>query len=137
MWFNPLKLVCLIRGQNPFTTTPIWTIDNNVLKIEENLSYLGSVIGDSSGFSHCVARTRASTKAFYGLQGADISYPGVNPKVACNLYEVAVRSVIQFGCACINITKQTWINLMNYNLSSLNSVLVLAQGVAPAPYLKL
>ena len=92
MQFNPLRTVCLIRGQNPFTTTPIWTINNTVLKIEGNLLYLG----DSNGYSHSVARTRASTKAFYGLQGAGISFPGVNPKVACNLYEVAVRSVIQF-----------------------------------------
>ena len=83
MRLNTLKTVCLICGQNPFTTTPIWTINNTVLKIEENLSYLGSVIGDSNGYSHCVARTRASTNAFYGLQGAGISYPGVNPKVAC------------------------------------------------------
>ena len=39
--FNPAKPTCMIMGCNPFTTEPVWTIDNVPLNVSVNINYLG------------------------------------------------------------------------------------------------
>ena len=59
-------------GNNPFTSTPSWTTDKTELKLDKNITYLGSVFGDNSksGAAHSEIRVGATTKLYYGLQGA-------------------------------------------------------------------
>ena len=59
-------------GNNPFTSTPSWSIDDLELKLDKNITYLESVLGDNSksGAAHSETRIRAATKSYYGLQGA-------------------------------------------------------------------
>ena len=50
--FNLVKTVGLIKGPNPFTTTPQWNMDGVALKLEETITYLGTTIGDKNGKVH-------------------------------------------------------------------------------------
>ena len=51
-------------------------------------------------------RVRKATRAFFGLQGAGVKYPGVQPHIALEFYNTAIRSVIGYGCSSIYITKK-------------------------------
>ena len=46
--FNPLKTTCLIKGNNPFTRNPCWSINKTELTVKDDLSYLGIKINDKS-----------------------------------------------------------------------------------------
>ena len=47
-----------------------WFIDSELLKIEDSIPYLGSMLGDSKGKAHCESRIRATTRPYFALQGA-------------------------------------------------------------------
>ena len=98
---GPHKYVKLDKASQ-FTSTPSWSIDDIELKLDKNITYLGSVLGDNSklGAAHSETRIRAVMKSYYGLQGAGIKYPGVNPVVSLDIYNIAVRSVLVYGCSC-------------------------------------
>ena len=51
--FPPVKTTCTIMGNNPFTSTPSWTINGTELKLDKNMTYLGSVLGDNSNIMDC------------------------------------------------------------------------------------
>ena len=64
--FNPDKTTCMVMGCNPFTTQPQWSIDNIGLKVDDSITFLGTVIGnvEKKGKAHCENRIRAATKLF-------------------------------------------------------------------------
>ena len=99
--FNPVKTECLIKGPNPFTTTPQWNMDGVALKLEDTITYLGTTIGDKNGKVHTGNRSRAASPSFYGLQGAGIKFPGVGPILSLEMYRMAVQSTMLYGCATI------------------------------------
>ena len=109
--FNPTKTSCLLVGKNPFTSMPEWVIDGTPINIVDKISYLGSEFGDLNGDAHCVQRVRKATRALFGLQGAGVKYPGVQPHSALEFCNTAIRSVIGYGCSSIYITKKN-INLL-------------------------
>ena len=89
--FNPHKTICHVMGQNPYRTIPRWYINGISLDIEDKLTYLGSYLG---GKKHCKNRCIAAHRSFYGLQGAGIKSPGVNPQTALHLFNVGVSSTL-------------------------------------------
>ena len=101
--FNPAKPPGMIMGRNPFTTTPVWLIEDSPIKIENNIKYLGTDLGDLSGSKHCKSRVSATTRAFYLLQNAGIKYPNVNANAVIEIYRAAVQCISEFGCASIYI----------------------------------
>ena len=117
--FNPHKRICHIMGQNPFTTIPRWYINGVSLDIEDKLTYLGSILGVNGGKKHCENGCRAAHSSFYGLQGAGIKSPGVNPQTALHLFNVGVSSTLTYGCASICINKSQLVNLDKYQNSAL------------------
>ena len=58
----------MIRGQNPFTSTPRWTIEGVPLTLSETLPYLGASLDNRRGASHVDLRVRAAQRAYYALQ---------------------------------------------------------------------
>ena len=95
-------------GQNPFATIIRWYINGVSLDIEDKLTYLGSILGGNRGKKHCENHCRAEHHSFYGLQGARIKSPGVNPQTALHLFNVGVSSTLT-RCASI----YTLIKLVN------------------------
>ena len=91
--FNPSKTSCLLVGKNPFTSMLEWVIDGTPINIVDKISYLDSEFGDLNGDAHCVQRVRKATRAFFGLQGAGVKYPGVQPHIALEFYNTAIHSV--------------------------------------------
>ena len=55
--FNPQKTECLISGPNPFNCTPVWSIDNVILKVVHSLKYLGTSL---DGGNHVQVRKQAA-----------------------------------------------------------------------------
>ena len=99
--FNPQKTECLISGPNPFNCTPVWSIDNVILKVVPSLKYLGTSL---DGGNHVQVRKQAAQRAFYSIQGAGVKYGGVSPATAVNIYNAAVCSVILHGCSSIHLS---------------------------------
>ena len=97
--FNTLETICHIKGQNPFTKIPRCYINAVSLDTEDKLTYLGSIMEENGGKKHCENRCRAAHRSFYGLQGAGIKSPGVNPQRALHLFNVGVSSTLTYGCA--------------------------------------
>ena len=99
--FNPDKTTCMVMGFNPFTTQPQWSIDNIGLKVNDSVTFLGTVIGNvqKKGEAHCENRIRVATKSFYDLQSAGIKYPGVDPEFSIKINESAILNVIIYACA--------------------------------------
>ena len=50
------KTSCVIFGKNPFSVSPVWKLDDTVLKIETSMKYLGTSLGDLSGSIHTETR---------------------------------------------------------------------------------
>ena len=103
-------------GQNPFMAIPRWYINGVSLAIEDILTYLGSILGVNGGKKHCENRYRAEHRPFYGLQGAGIKSPSVNPQTALHLFNVGVSSTLTYGCASIYINKSQIVNLDKYQV---------------------
>ena len=80
---------------------PEWVIDGIPINIVDKISYLGSEFGDLKGDAHCVQRVCKATRAFNGLQGAGVKYPGVQPHIALEFYNTAILGVIGYGCSHI------------------------------------
>ena len=57
-----------------------------------------------------------STLLHFGLQGAGIKSPGVNPQTALHLFNVRVSSTLTYGCASIYINKSQLVNLDKYQI---------------------
>ena len=89
--FNPRKTICHIMGQNPFTTIPRWYINGVSLDIEDKLTYLGSILGETEAKNTVKTVVEQHIVTFWA-PGAGIKSPGVNPQTALHLFNVGVSS---------------------------------------------
>ena len=67
--------------------------------------------------------TKNSTSLLFGLQGAGIKSPGVNPQTALYLFNVRVSSTLTYGCASIYINKSQLVNLDKYQVKLIKQCL--------------
>ena len=104
--FNPSKTTCFILGNNPFTSSPNWNINNVTLAISNEIKYLGTDIGSLTGTTLCDSRVSASTRAFYSLQGAGLKCPEITPEVTLDLFSTCINSVLKYGYATVYCTKK-------------------------------
>ena len=95
----------MIMGGNPFTSVPTWYINNEPVKTEETIKYLGTHFGYLNGNSHCNSRCNATTRAFYSLQSARIKYSDIDSSAVTDIYKATVQSVSLYGCSSIYINK--------------------------------
>ena len=102
--FNPLKTTCLIKGKNPFTRNPVWSINKTELTVKDDLSYLGIKINDKSWNVHTDSRITSCRRAFFSLQGAGLCKDGVSPKTAAELWRKVCNPVLTYGCETVNLT---------------------------------
>ena len=103
--FNPNKTTCMIMGGNPFTIMPTWSIQNVPLRIVDTIKYLGTDFGDLHGKEHINNRVKATNRAFFALQRSGVKYPDVSSKAVTDIFNVAIQTVLEYGCSCINLTK--------------------------------
>ena len=101
--FNPEKSLCMIRGKNPLTDLPVWTIEETPLRIVDELSYLGTSIDNHSGTSHVEVLSRAAQRSYFSLQGAGLSYNGLSPETARTVFNLGVRSAMLYGCHSVMV----------------------------------
>ena len=127
-------------GRNPFTTDPQWFIDSELLKTEDSIPYLGSMLGDPKGKAHCESRIRATTRSYFALQGAGIKFLGVDAVTSLELYNVAVRPCLYYGCSSVYLSPVQLRNIdkfqnrilkqcLGLNKCALSSVLLKATGI--------
>ena len=60
---------------------------------------------DKNGKVHAGNHSRVARCSFYGLQGAEIKFPGVDPISSLEMYRMAVQSTMLYGCATIYMSK--------------------------------
>ena len=101
--FNPEKSLCMIRGKNPLTDLPVWTIEETPLRIVDELSYLDTSIDNHSGTSHVEVRSRAAQRSYFSLQGAGLPYNGLSPETARAVFSLGVRSAMLYGCHSVMV----------------------------------
>ena len=134
--FNPGKTSCVIFGKNPFSVSPVWKLDDTVLKIETSMKHLGTSLGDLNGSIHTETRIKAATKAFYGVQSAGIASPNVNSDIVMDVYKSCVNSVLHFGCCNIHINKTNTQTLDRYQGRLIKRLLGLSKWCHSTPLLK-
>ena len=101
--FNPSKTLCMTYGRSAFTTNPVWTISGTPLAQENSITYLGASLGNDNGKGHVNKRMQAAQKAFYSLQGAGLSFKGLDPRASAHLYSVGVSTILLYGCEAVHI----------------------------------
>ena len=103
--FNIGKTECMVRGGNPFTNMPKWSIDGVPLCDSDKIKYLGTILSTRNE-SHITSRIQAANRAFYALQAAGLknNYT-LSPETAVNIYCTAVRSVLIYGCSSFHLSK--------------------------------
>ena len=84
--FNASKTVCYIHGKNPFTVQPEWIINGQKLQISENTNYLGAILGNKNGTSHCEKRISSCRKSFFALQGAGLCDDGLKVDTSVHVW---------------------------------------------------
>ena len=104
--------------------------------MKPQISYLGTVLGEKCGTSHCESRIRGATRAFYGLQGAGIKFPGVAPHIMIDIYNTAIRSILTYGCTTTYLTKTNLMKLDRYQGKILKQCLGLNNRSRTTPLLK-
>ena len=95
--FNPSKTKRLVFGSNPFVTKPTWSIGDNILSIENNITYLGVEISGPTNRNHSAKRVRCPRQAFYALQNAE---------TAMTIFKTAVNSTLAYGCHSIHLNRR-------------------------------
>ena len=134
--FNPTKTECMISGHNPFTNEPSWMIDNQSVMVVPSIKYLGTILDDSQGSSHKVARLSAAQRAIYSLQGAGLKYRGVSPTTACKIYTTAIQSVLTYGCSTVFLSKSSLKELNTLQGKHIKTVLGLHHNVRSTPLME-
>ena len=101
--FNIGKTECMVRGVNPFTNLPKWSIDGVPLCDSDKMKYLRTIFSTRNE-SHITSRIQAANRAFYALQAVGLknNYT-LSPETAVNIYCTAVKSVLIYGCVVVFI----------------------------------
>ena len=94
--FNASKMVCYIHGKNPFTVHLEWIINGKKLQITENINYLGAILGNKNGTSHCEKRISSCRKSFFALQGAGLCDDGMKVDTSVHVWSPACQSVLAY-----------------------------------------
>ena len=82
--FNPSKTLCMTFGHSTFDSNLGWRINGSPLAHGDNVKYLGASLCNDNGRGHVHSRIQAAQKvfysqAFYSLQGAGLSFKGLDP----------------------------------------------------------
>ena len=104
--FNPSKTSCMLFGNNPFDSLPVWTMDGVNLQIESSITYLGAELSPHGGNKHTELRIHSTQRAFNSLQGAGLNKDGVSPRTAMEIMNIGIRPVMEYGCASMFLSKQ-------------------------------
>ena len=67
---------------------------DNILSIENNITYLGVEISGPTNRNHSAKRVRCARQAFYALQNAGLKYQGVSLDTAMTIIKSAVNSTL-------------------------------------------
>ena len=70
------------------------------------VTYLGTTL-TGNVTDHINTRIQSARRVCYGLQGVGVCYGGVAPKTLSHIYEVAIQSILSYGCSASNITDRS------------------------------
>ena len=134
--FNPSKTSCMLFGNNPFDSLPVWTIDGVNLQIESSITYLGAELSPHGGNKHTESRIRSTQRAFYSLQGAGLNKDGVSPHTAMEIINTGIRPVLEYGCASVFLSKQNLSDMDKIQSKYIKAVLGLRNQCRNTPILQ-
>jgi hypothetical protein len=103
--FNSLKTTCIVNGKAPFVTAPRWYINEYDLQIQDNLTYLGAILGNQSGSLHINNRISACRKSYFALQRAGLCKEGLDIQTAMFVFSVTCMSALTYACDAIYLNK--------------------------------
>ena len=86
----------MIRGQNPFTLMPSWTMEGVQHSLSDKIPYLGPSIDNCRGASLADMRIRAAQMAYFALQSVGLTLKGVSPDTVRDIFSVGVRSTLLY-----------------------------------------
>ena len=134
--FNASKTVCYIHGKNPFTVQPEWIINGEKLQITENINYLGAILGNKNGTSHCEKRISSCRKSFFALQGAGLCDDGLKVDTSVHVWSAACQSVLAYGCESLYLSKQNRTNLNKLQANHIKCIIGIGNYYRTSPLLQ-
>ena len=108
------------------TTAPKWILNDTILIEEKQVKYLGSILSNNPA-DHVESRCKSARKAFYALQSAGLCKNGVDPCTIAHIYNVAIKSVLTYGCAAIGLSDKHVTELEKLQGSLKNTALGLSK----------
>ena len=101
--FNLTKTICTTFGRCTFANSPPWQLNGSILRDEENVNYLGTVLSNKSK-AHIDARVQAARRALFDLHSSGICEGGVSPVVSIRMYKVAIQPILTYGCSTLTVS---------------------------------
>ena len=102
--FNPTKTICTTLGCRNFEDTPQWDLNNTILREKAAVTYLGTVLLNSTKH-HIDTRIKAAHMAFHGLQSTGLCANDVSPIVSAHMLSVAIQHILSYGCSTLNANR--------------------------------
>ena len=134
--FNPNKTVCMIRGQNPFTSMPSWTIEGIQLALSDKFLHLGSSI------DNCRRRCLSCRHAYPCCPEGLFCTPecGIDLRRCftryCWRHFLCVRSTLLYGCHAVSISVANLASMDKYQSKLITTFLGLKQHTRSTPLLQ-
>jgi len=104
--FNPAKTVCTTFGRNIYKSDPSWHLNGAKLQNEENIKYLGAIIGTKGSQRHAQERISAAHRSFYALQSVGLHKDGVSPQTSGYIHKSVISPCLTYGCNAIYMNKR-------------------------------
>ena len=106
--FNVNKSKCMIAGRPVLAEQPKWCLYNAEMDVVDELEILGVTLRqDGSSRSHVANRASKCRKAFYGLSGAGMKYPGISAEAKSYIWKSVCGPTLLYGTECVHNTAQS------------------------------
>ena len=81
-------------------------------------------------------RIRAAQRAYFALQSAGLTYKGVSPDTAREIFSVGVRSTLLYGCHAVSISEANLASMDKFQSKLIKTFLGLKQHTPSTPLLQ-
>ena len=132
--FNSDKTFCITFGKQYLTPPPRWYLQNDLLKCEESIQYLGAVLSNSTG-RHKDKRIKACRNGFFKLQCAGLHRNGAKPKIVSYIWKAALQPILTYSNECQSLKLHELLEMDKLQSKLVKSSLGLSKYLRSSPLL--
>ena len=132
--FNSDKTFCITFGKQYLTPSPKWYLQNDLLKCEESIQYLGAVLSNST-VAHKEKRIKSCRNGFFKLQCAGLHRNGAKPNIVSYLWKTAIQPILTYANECQPLRLHELLEMDKLQAKLVKSSLGLSKYLRSSPLL--